>query len=83
MAKGRRQCALVNRPASRYSEGMHNGKLLYTVLGTGAFFGLFWLGYVLAHQLGLHPVSGLILGLITGCAGLTLVSQIERLEADD
>jgi len=62
---------------------MHNGKLLYPVLGTGTFFGLFWLGYVLAHQFGLHPVSGLILGLITGCAGLTLVSQLERLEADD
>ena len=62
---------------------MHDGKLLYTVLGTGAFFGLFWLGYVLAHQVGLNPVSGLVLGVITGCAGLTLVTQLERLEPDD
>jgi hypothetical protein len=62
---------------------MHDGKLLYAVLGTGAFFGLFWLGYVLAHQVGLHPLSGLVLGIVTGCAGLTLVTQLERLEPDD
>jgi hypothetical protein len=62
---------------------MHDGKLLYTVLGTGAFFGLFWLGYVLAQQIGLHPPSGLTLGASTGCAGLTLVTQLERLEPDD
>ena len=62
---------------------MPDGKLLYTMLGTGALFGLFWLGFVLAHQMGLHALSGVVLGVITGCAGLMLVTQLERLEPDD
>lgn len=61
---------------------MHGGKLLYPVLGTGCFFALFWLGYVAAHQIGLHPFTGLIVGLMTGCGGVTLVAQLERLDPD-
>jgi len=38
---------------------------------------------VLAHQVCLHPLSGVVLGVITGCAGLTLATQLERLEPDD
>ncbi len=61
---------------------MNDGKLLYPMLGSGAFFGLFWLGYALAHQVGLHPITGLVLGFVTGCAGVTLVTQLERLDPE-
>ncbi len=57
-------------------------KLLYPMLGTGCFLALFWLGYAVAHQIGLHVVTGLVIGLVTGCAGVTLVVQLERLDPD-
>ena len=61
---------------------MHGEKLLYPVLGTGCFFALFLLGYVVAHQIGLHPFTGLVVGIVTGCAGVTLVARLERLDSD-
>ena len=61
---------------------MHGGKLLYPVLGTGCFFALFWLGYVVAHQIGLHAFTGLVIGLVTGGAGVSLVARLERLDPD-
>ncbi len=61
---------------------MHGGKLLYPVLGTGCFFALFWLGYVVAHQIGLHPITGVVIALVTGGAGVSLVVRLERLDPD-
>jgi len=61
---------------------MNGEKLLYPVLGTGCFLALFWLGYVVAHQIGLHAVTGPVIGLVTGCAGVTLVVQLERPDPD-
>ncbi|MDH3474267.1 MAG: hypothetical protein OEM59_11295 [Rhodospirillales bacterium] len=60
---------------------MHGEKLLYPVLGTGSFFALFLVGYVRGHEIGLHPLTGAAIGLVTGCAGVTLVSQLERLDS--
>ena len=59
---------------------MHSGKLLYPVLGTGCFFVLFLVGYVLAYRIGLHALTGAVLGFVTGCAGVTLVVQLEAFE---
>lgn len=56
---------------------MYSGNLLYRVLGTGCFFALFWLGYVVAYQLGLHTVSSIVLGLVSGSAGVYLVVRLE------
>ena len=59
---------------------MYGEKLLYPVLGTGCFFVLFLVGYVLAEEIGLHPLTGGLLGFVTGCAGVTLVVQLEKLD---
>ncbi len=59
---------------------MHGETLLYPVLGTGCFFILFLIGYVLAYGIGLHALTGAVLGFVTGCAGVTLVVQLEALD---
>ena len=46
----------------------------------GCFFALFWVGVVVAHELGLHPLNIGLLGLIAGGAGASLVAQLERLD---
>ena len=37
-------------------------------------------GRVLAYRIGLHALTGAVLGFVTGCAGVTLVVQLEALD---
>lgn len=60
---------------------MNNGKLLYPTLGVGSFCILFLFGACVGHSLGLHLVTILAVGLISGCAGTKLVTQLERRES--
>jgi hypothetical protein len=59
---------------------MHHAGLLYPVLGTGCFFAFFWLGFVVAHGQGLHLVSMIAVGFTAGCAGASLIAQLERFD---
>ncbi len=52
--------------------------LLYPVVGTGAFFVMFWLGAVLAHDFGASVMVVALCGLISGLAGAVLVAEVER-----
>ncbi len=62
------------RTARMYREG----KMLYPMLGTGASFAGFWLGVVVAYDLGLPVLAVAALGLVTGCAGASLIARLER-----
>lgn len=61
---------------------MRSAKSIYPMLGTGAFFVLFLIGYALSHRLGLHPLTGLVIGLINGWAGIGLVVRLERADPE-
>lgn len=57
-----------------------SGKLDYALLGMGCFFALFWVGVVVAYNLGLHPLTMVTVGLVAGGAGASLTTQLERLD---
>ena len=50
----------------------------HTLLGIGVFYILFWVGLVLGIGLGLHIVTTLVLAVVSGTAGLVLVTELER-----
>ena len=43
-----------------------NDRVLYPMLGVGAFFALFWTGFVLAYELGWACNAILVNGLFSG-----------------
>jgi hypothetical protein len=54
------------------------GNPLYPVVGTGAFFVMFWVGAVLAHDLDWPAWLIAGSGLVSGLAGATLIAGLER-----
>ncbi len=56
---------------------MFTGKLLYPMVGTGGFIVMFLAGLSAGHQLGLHLLTTLALGLIAGAAGAHLIARLE------
>lgn len=54
------------------------GRLLYPATAMGSGFALFWVGFVVGHDLGLHAANALILGLIGAWAGVSLIVALER-----
>lgn len=53
-------------------------KVLYPMLGVGAFFTMFWTGVVVGHELGMACLPLLMNGMLFGCAGTLLVVKLER-----
>ena len=50
----------------------------FTMVGTGVFYILFWIGFVVGYGLGLHVLTMVAIGLVSGYSGLVLVTQLER-----
>ena len=57
---------------------MTGGNILFSLLGTGSFFLLFLIGLSVAHSLGFPVLAILLMGFVTGAAGVVLVVQLER-----
>ncbi len=55
-----------------------NDRVLYPMLGVGAFFALFWTGFVLAYELGWACNAILVNGLFFGCLGSYFIVRLER-----
>lgn len=53
------------------------GNLLYPVVGTGAFFVMFWLGAVLAHDLDRSAWLNAGSGVVSGLAEVTLIAGLK------
>lgn len=57
-----------------------NSTVIYPMLGVGAFFGMFWVGFVVAYELGL-PCSLILLNALTfACLGSYSVVRMESHE---
>lgn len=56
---------------------MHSEQTLYPMLGVGAFFVMFWVGFVVGYEFGFPCNSMLINGLIFAVAGLYGVVKLE------
>lgn len=56
---------------------MGSGAMIYPMLGVGAFFGMFWIGFVTAYELGLGCTAMLLNGFFFGCAGSYLIVRLE------
>lgn len=57
-----------------------NERVLYPMLGVGAFFALFWVGFVVAYELGWACDAMLVNGLLLGCLGTYCIVRLERLD---
>lgn len=57
-------------------------KLLYPVVGIGAFFILFMLGAVLAYDLGFSGGFITLTGIASGSAGARLIVELERRDSN-
>lgn len=57
------------------------GKTLYPMLGVGAFFVMFWTGFVVGYELGLSCGLFLLNALFFGCAGCYFVVRLEAADA--
>lgn len=58
-----------------------SGKTLYPMLGVGAFFVMFWTGFVVGYELGLSCGWFLLNALFFGCAGCYFVVRLEAADA--
>ncbi|MEM7222695.1 MAG: hypothetical protein AAF495_06935 [Pseudomonadota bacterium] len=58
---------------------MTGGGYEFTMVGVGIFYILFWIGFVVGYGLGLHILTMLGIGLISGYAGLVVLNGLERL----
>ncbi len=56
---------------------MGAGAMIYPMLGVGAFFGMFWIGFVTAYELGLGCTAMLLNGFLFGCAGSYFIVGME------
>lgn len=52
-------------------------KTLYPMLGVGAFFVMFWVGFVVGHELGLSCGLFLLNALFFACSGTWFVVRLE------
>ena len=57
---------------------MNSGGTPYPMVAVGFFFIMFWVGYIVAHDLGMLLVTHVLLGLFGGYCAITVVDQIER-----
>jgi hypothetical protein len=57
---------------------MRDGKLLYPVVGIGSFIAMFWLGVTVAYGFDLPGAMVVLIGIVAGCAGASLIARIER-----
>ena len=57
------------------------GKTLYPMLGVGAFFVMFWVGFVVGYELGLSCGLFLLNALFFGCTGTWFVVRLEAADA--
>ena len=62
---------------------MHEGSLTYPILGVGAFFAMFWVGFLLAYELGLACPVILLTALMSAIAGSYFIVRLERWERGD
>lgn len=58
-----------------------NERVLYPMLGVGAFFGLFWTGFVIGYELGWACNAMLVNGLLFGCLGTYFTVRLERYDS--
>ena len=56
-------------------------KTLYPMLGVGAFFVMFWVGFVVGHELGLSCGLFLLNALFFACSGTWFVVRLESADA--
>lgn len=56
-------------------------KTLYPMLGVGAFFVMFWVGFVVGHELGLSCGLFLLNALFFACSGTWFVVRLESANA--
>ncbi len=52
-------------------------KTLYPMLGVGAFFVMFWVGFVVGYELGLNCGLFLLNAFFFACSGAWLVARME------
>jgi hypothetical protein len=57
------------------------GKTLYPMLGVGAFFVMFWVGFVVGYELGLSCGLFLLNALAFACTGAWCVVRLELADA--
>lgn len=58
-----------------------SGRTLYPMLGVGAFFVMFWVGFVVGHELGLSCGLFLLNALLFACTGSWCVVRLEIADA--
>ena len=57
---------------------MHsNERVLYPMLGVGAFFVMFWVGFVVGYELGWTCNSMLLNAFMFGCLGAYFIARLE------
>lgn len=56
-------------------------KTLYPMLGVGAFFVMFWVGFVVGYELGLSCGLLLLNALFFACSGTWFVVRLESADA--
>ncbi len=57
------------------------GKTLYPMLGVGAFFVMFWVGFVVGYELGLSCGLFLLNAFFFACTGAWCVVRLEMADA--
>lgn len=62
---------------------MTGGKILFSLLGSGSFFLLFLIGLSVGHSLGFPILAMLLVGFLSGAAGVVLVVQLEQQHHED
>ncbi len=70
---------------SNYGEAQMygNDRLIYPMLGVGAFFAMFWVGVIVSYELGLSCLAFFVNGVLFACLGASLVARLEcRAEAE-
>ena len=57
---------------------MRDGRLLYPVVGIGSFIAMFCLGVTVAYGSDLPAAIVVLIGIVAGCAGASLIARLER-----
>lgn len=55
-----------------------NNASLFPLLGTGAFFAMFLVGFVVGFELGLSCLPMMLIGFVFGGLGATFVAKLEH-----
>ena len=58
---------------------MYSERSFFPMLGVGVFYIMFWIGFVVGHNLGFSCDGMLVSGLLFGAAGSYAVVKLERL----